>query len=39
MFRKFALKESKKKRDFIDEKSLKKEWDSMKKEILKSQNE
>ena len=39
MFRKFALKESKKKRDFIDEKSLKKEWDSMKREILKSQNE
>ena len=39
IFKKFALKENKKKRDFVDEKSLKNEWESMKKEILKNQNE
>lgn len=39
MFQKFALKESVKKRDYVDEKGLKNEWEKMKTEILKDQNE
>lgn len=39
LFQKFALKEGKKKKeDVVDESALKKEWEKMKREILKDQN-
>lgn len=39
LFQKLALKEKSKKRDFVDENSLRKEWEEMKKDILKDQDE
>lgn len=39
LFQKFALKEKTKKRHFIDEKALKSDWDEMKRNILKDQDE
>lgn len=39
LFQKLALQEKSSKKDYIDEKSLRQEWEQMKKDILKDQDE